>query len=91
MFDMKRRGVLIWKRENVKKIVGITSPDSRKIKSEEEDGYKNLRILEYDDPLHGHKKKVLKKEYFPKTKDIPMSVGKYDAWHGAGGWRSKLK
>ena len=98
-FGMKRRGVLILKRENVKKIVGITSPDNRKMKSVEEDGYKNLRILEYDDPLHGHKKNVQKKEYFPKTKDSPMSVGKYDTCNKfigsvtclAWSWRSKLK
>ena len=63
-FGMKRRGVLILKRENVKKIVGITSPDNRKMKSVEEDGYKNLGILEYDDLLQGQKKNVLKKEYF---------------------------
>ena len=79
--------------------MGITSPDSRKMKSVEEDGYKNLRIPEYDHPLHGHKKNVLKKEYFPKTKDSAMSVGKYDACNKfigsvtclAWSWRSKLK
>ena len=48
-FGVKRRGVLILKRENVKKIVRITSPNNRKMKSAEEDGYKNLGILEYDD------------------------------------------
>ena len=69
-FGMKMRGVLILKRENVKKIVAITSPDSRKMKSVEEDGYKILGILEYDDLLQGHKKKVLKKEYFRRLKTV---------------------
>ena len=69
-FGMKRRGVLILKRENVKKIVGITSPDNRKMKSVEEDGYKNLGILEYDDLLQGQKKNVLKKEYFRRLKTV---------------------
>ena len=63
-FGMKRRGILILKRGNVKKRVGITSPNICKMKSVEEDGYKYLRILEYDDLLQGHKKKGLKKEYF---------------------------
>ena len=67
---MKRRGVLILKRENVKKIVGITSPDNRKMKSVEEDGYKNLGILEYDDLLQGQKKNVLKKEYFRRLRTV---------------------
>jgi len=72
---MKRRGVLILKRENVKKIVGITSPDNRKMKSVEEEGYKNLGIVEYDDLFQGHKKNVLKKEYFRRLKTVqcPMS------------------
>ena len=69
-FGMKRRGVLILKRENVKKIVGITSPDNRKMKSVEEDGYKNLGILEYDDLLQGQKKNVLKKEYFRRLRTV---------------------
>ena len=69
-FGMKMRGVLILKRENVKKIVAITSPDSRKMKSVEEDGYKILGILEYDDLLQGHKKNVLKKEYFRRLKTV---------------------
>ena len=69
-FGMTRRGVLILKRENVKKIVGITSHDNRKMKSVEEDGYKNLGILEYDDLLQGQKKNVLKKEYFRRLKTI---------------------
>ena len=69
-FGMTRRGVLILKRENVKKIVGITSPDNRKMKSAEEDGYKNLGILEYDDLFQGHKKNVLKKEYFRRLKTV---------------------
>ena len=50
-FGIQRRGVLILKSENVKKIVRITSPDNRKMKSVKEDGYKNLGILEYDDLL----------------------------------------
>ena len=69
-FGMKRRGVLILKRENVKKIVRITSPDNRKLKSVEEDGYKNLGILEYDDLLQGQKKNVLKKEYFRRLRTV---------------------
>ena len=69
-FGRKRRDVLILKRENVKKIVGITSPDNRKMKSVEEDGYKNLGILKYDDLLQGHKKNGLKKEYFRGLKTV---------------------
>ena len=69
-FGMKRRGVLILKRENVKKIVEITSPDNRKMKSVEEDGYKNLGILEYDDLLQRQKKNVLKKEYFRRLRTV---------------------
>ena len=69
-FGMQRRGVLILKRENVKKIVRITSPDNRKMKSVEEDGYKNLGILEYDDLVQGHEKNVLKKEYFWRLKTV---------------------
>ena len=94
MFGMKRRGFLILKRENVKKILGITSLDNRKMKSVEEDGYKNLRILEYDDPLQGHKKNVLKKEYFRRLKTVQCqwentilatnSKALSLVWHGAG-------
>ena len=58
------------KRENVKKIVGITSPDNRKMKSAEEDGYKNLGILEYDDLFQGHKKNVMKKEYLRRLNTV---------------------
>ena len=58
------------KRENVKKIVGITSPDNRKMKSAEEDGYKNLGILEYDDLFQRHKKNVMKKEYFLRLNTV---------------------
>ena len=58
------------KRENVKKIVGIISPDNRKMKSAEEDGYKNLGILEYDDLFQRHKKNVMKKEYFRRLNTV---------------------
>ena len=77
-FGMKRRGVLILKRGNVQKSVGITVPDNCKMKSVEEDGYKNLEILEYDDLLQGHKKKGLKEEYFRRLKTVQCQREKYD-------------
>jgi len=52
-------------------VVNLTVvPDNRKMKSVEEDGYKNLGILEYDDLLQGHKKNVLNKEYFRRLKTV---------------------
>ena len=98
-FGMKRRGVLILKRGNVKKSVGITLPDNCKMKSVEEDGYKNLEILEYDDLLQGHKKKDLKEEYFGRLKTVQCQWEKYDTCNKfmgsvtreAWSWRSKLK
>ena len=75
-FGMKRPGVLILKRGNVKKSMVITSPDHCKMKSVEEDGYNYLGILEHDDLLQGHKKKRIERKIFPETKDSPKSVGK---------------
>ena len=75
-FGMKRRSVLILKKGNVKKSAVITSPDHCKMKSVEEDGYKNLGILDHDDLLLGHKKKRIEGRIFPETKESPMSVGK---------------
>ena len=37
-FGLKKRGVLVLKRRNVKKIVRVTWPDNCKMKSVEEDG-----------------------------------------------------
>ena len=74
-FGMKRRGVLILKRGNVKKSVGITLPDNCKMKSVEEDGYKNLEILEYDDLTRAQEKRF-EGRIFPETKDSPVSEGK---------------
>ena len=37
------------------------------MESVEEDGFKNLGIVEYDDLLQGHNKKGLKEEYLQKT------------------------
>ena len=75
-FGMKRRGVLILTRGNVKKSVVVTSPDHCKMKSVEEDGYKCLGIQEHDNLLQRHTKKRIAGRIFPETKNSPMSVGK---------------
>ena len=54
----------------LRKLWGLPRLIIAKLKSVEEDGYKNLGILEYDDLLQGQKKNVLKKEYFRRLKTV---------------------
>ena len=97
---MKRRGVLILKRGNVKKSVVITSPDHCKMKLVEEDGYKCPGIQEHDNLLQGHtQKKGLKEEYFRRLRTVQCQWEKYDTCNKFMGcvtceewrWRTKPK
>ncbi len=52
---------------------GIELPEGRKMKTIEEDGYKYLGILEYDDLLRERMKDILNHEYFHRVKKVLKS------------------
>ena len=52
-FGLKKCGVVVMKRGKVVKFVGVALPDGCRMKTVEEEGYKYLCILEYNDLLHG--------------------------------------
>ena len=55
-FGLKRCGLVVMKRSKVVKYDGVDLPDGRTMKSVEEDGYKKLGILEYNEVLHAEMK-----------------------------------
>ena len=61
------------KRGKVVKYDGVNLPDGRRMKSVEEDGYKYLGILEYNEVLHAEMKTRLQNEYYRRLKRILKS------------------
>ena len=49
---------------------GVDLPDGRRMKSVEEDGYKCLGVLEYNEVLHAEMKIRLQNEYYRRLKRI---------------------
>ena len=72
-FGLKKCGVVVMKRGKVVKCDGVGLPDGRWMKSVEEDGYKYLGILEYNEALHAEMKIRLQNEYYRRLKRIPKS------------------
>ena len=72
-FGLKKCGVVAMKRGKVVKYDGVDLPDGRRMKSVEEDGYKYLGILEYNEVLHAEMKTRLQNEYYRRLKRILKS------------------
>ena len=72
-FGLKKCGLVVMKRSEVVKYDGVNLPDGRRVKSVEEDGYKYLRILEYNEVLHAEMKIRLQNEYYHRLKRILKS------------------
>ena len=70
---MKKCGVVVMKRGKVVKYDGVDLPDGRRMKSVEEDGYKYLGILEYNEVLHAEMKTRLQNKYYRRLKRILKS------------------
>ena len=66
-FGLKKCGVVVMKRG---KVVKYDLPDGRRMKSVEEDGYKYLGVLEYNEVLHAEMKIRLQNEYYRRLKRI---------------------
>ena len=71
-FGIKKCGVVIMNRGEVKSTDGIELPSGEKIR-EIEGGYKYLRILEYDRVKEQEMKDKFRNEYFRRTKLILKS------------------
>ena len=69
-FDLKKCGALILKKEKVVKFEGVDLPVGQKIKTVDDDGYKSLWVLEYDDLLHEKIKNGLRSEYCNRMKKL---------------------
>ena len=69
-FGLKKSGVVVMKRGKVVEYDGVDLPDGRRMKSVEEDGYKYLGILEYNEVLHAEMKIRLQNEYYRRLKRI---------------------
>ena len=67
-FGLKKCEVVVMKRGKVVKYDGVDLPDERRMKSVEENGYKYLGILEYDEFLHAETKIRLQNEYYRRLK-----------------------
>ena len=61
------------KRSKVVKYENVDLPDGRRMKSAEEDGYKYLGILQYNEVLHAEMKIRLQNEYYRRLKRILKS------------------
>ena len=72
-FGLKKCGLVLMKRSKVVKYEGVDLPDGRRMKSGEEDGYKYLGILEYNEVLHAEMKIRLQNEYYRRLKRILKS------------------
>ncbi len=66
-FNLKKCGVLVLKK---RKSCEIVKSEGQKMKTIEEDGYKYLGILEYDDVLRERMKDILSHEYFHRVKKV---------------------
>ena len=62
VFGLKKCGLVVMKRSKEVKYDGVDLPDGRRMKSVEEDGYKYLGILEYNEVLHAEMKIRLQNE-----------------------------
>ena len=69
-FGLKKCAVVVMKRGKVVKNDGVDLPDRGRMKSIEEDGYKYLGILEYNEVLHAEMKIRLQNEYYRRLKRI---------------------
>ena len=69
-FGLKKCAVVVMKRDKVVKNDGVDLPDGSRMKSIDEDGYKYLGILEYDEVLHAEMKIRLQNEYYRRLKRI---------------------
>ena len=72
-FGLKKCGVVFMKRGKVAKFEGVDLPDGCRMKIVEEEGYKYLGILEYNDLLHGEMKRKIRCEYFRRLKRVLKS------------------
>ena len=72
-FGLKKCGLVVMKRSKVVKYDGVNLPDGHRMKSVEEDGYKYLGILEYNEVLHAEMKIRLQNEYYHRLKRILKS------------------
>ena len=72
-FGLKKCGLVVMKRSKVVKYDGVDLPDGRRMKSVEEDGYKYLGILEYNEVLYAEMKIRLQNEYYRRLKRILKS------------------
>ena len=98
-FGINKCGVIIMNRGKIKSTAGIELPSSEKIKEIEEDGYKYLRILDYDRIKEQEMKHKFRNKYFNRAKLILKSklngrnrIMTLDTWaisimrYGAGTW-----
>ena len=72
-FGLKKCGLVVMKRSKVVKYYGVDLADGRRMKSVEEDGYKYLGILEYNEVLYAEMKIRLQNEYYRRLKRILKS------------------
>ena len=72
-FGLKRCRLVVMKRSKVIKYDGVDLPDGHRMKSVEEDGYKYLGILEYNEVLYAEMKIRLQNEYYRRLKRILKS------------------
>ena len=101
-FGINKCGVIIMNRGKIKSTAGIELPSSEKIKEIEEDGYKYLRILDYDRIKEQEMKHKFRNKYFNRAKLILKSklngrnrIMTLDTWaisimrYGAGIWTGR--
>ena len=72
-FEIKKCGVLVLKRGAVVSSEGVEMPDGERIKEVEKNGYRYLRILQYNKIKKSKMKENFGREYLRKTKLIMKS------------------
>ena len=55
------------------KFEGIDLPEGQEMKTVEDDGYKYVGVLEYDNLLHERMENALRREYFHRVKKVLKS------------------
>ena len=69
-FGVKKCAVLILKRGKVVECNGIILPDGQVMKKMDENGYKYLGILEYNQAMEKEMKTIFRKEYIRRLKIV---------------------